>query len=189
MYWQVFVSENCVLAAGKYLLLDEETPILEDSTKMMEALAAATQPGRPVDARRLALVVIRTVSRERNYAIKPHVQLLVPPTFASVRDQIIPVKLAAEAAFLAIFSVVESENLVFDQYLADAGPELSPNMKRSMQDYFKRIATRLGAQARERKEAEGGQGGLGLSNDERDDEREIWSVGKVDLGEGVFADE
>ena len=59
-------------------------------------------------------------------------------------------------------------------------------MKRSMQDYFKRVATRLGNQARERKEAEGGQGGLGLSNDEREDEREIWSVGKVDLGESTF---
>jgi len=28
-----------------------------------------------------------------------------------------------------------------------------------------------------------------LSNDEREDEREIWSVGKVDLGEGAFGDE
>lgn len=178
-----------MLAAGKYLLLDDEIPVSEDNTKIIETLAEATQPGGPVDSRRLALVVIRTVSRKRNHAIKTHIHLLAPPIFASVRDQIIPVKLAAEAAFLAIFSVVESENVVFDQYLADAGPELSPNMKRSMQDYFKRVAMRLGSQARERKEAEGGQGGLGLSNDERDDEREIWSVGKVDLGEGAFSDE
>ncbi len=104
--------------------------------------------------------------------------------FASVRDQVIPVKLAAEAAFLAIFSVVESENAVFDNYISTA--ELNPTTKRSMQDYFKRVAMRLGNQARERKEAEGGQGALGLSNDEREDEREIWSVGKVDLGESSF---
>lgn len=58
-----------------------------------------------------------------------------------------------------------------------------------MQDYFRRVATRLGSQARERKEAEGGQGALGLSGDERDDEKEIWSVGKVDLGEGQFTGE
>ena len=57
-----------------------------------------------------------------------------------------------------------------------------------MQDYFKRVALRLGAQARDRREAEGGQGGLGLSGDERDDEREVWSVGKVDLGEEQFGD-
>lgn len=177
------------MAAGKYLLAAEGVVNFQASTKIVEALAAAIQPGSQVDSRRLALVVIRTVSRKHSEVIKPHLQLLAPPMFASVRDQVIPVKLAAEAAFLAIFSVVESENAVFDEYLAGAGPELSPNMRRSMQDYFKRVAMRLGAQARERKEAEGGQGGLGLSNDERDDEREIWSVGKVDLGVGGFGDD
>jgi hypothetical protein len=50
-----------------------------------------------------------------------------------------------------------------------------------MGDYFKRVALRLGSQARERREAEGGQGGLGLSNDEQEDEREIWSVGKIEV--------
>ena len=154
------------------------------SRSLLEALAGAVQSGNPVDTRRLSLVVIRTVSRNRNYIISPHLPLLAPAVFASVRDQVIPVKLAAEAAFLAIFSVEESENAVFDKYISAA--ELNPTMKRSMQDYFKRVATRLGNQARERKEAEGGQGGLGLSNDEREDEREIWSVGKVDLGESTF---
>lgn len=73
--------------------------------------------------------------------------------------------------------------------MAGAGASLNPTTKKSMQDYFKRVAVRLGGQARERKEAEGGQGGLGLSNDEKEDEREVWSVGKVDLGEGAFAQE
>ncbi len=84
---------------------------------------------------------------------------------------------------------MESENEVFDQYMASAGVGMNATTKRSMGDYFKRVALRLGAQARERKEAEGGQRGLGLSNDEREDEREIWSVGKVDLGEKAFGDE
>lgn len=106
-----------------------------------------------------------------------------------MRDPVIPVKLAAEAAFLNIFSVVEHEGKEFDEYMAGAGASLNPTTKRSMQDYFKRVAVRLGGQARERKEAEGGQGGLGLSNDEKEDEREVWSVGKVDLGEGAFAQE
>lgn len=96
---------------------------------------------------------------------------------------VIPVKLAAEAAFLEVFSVVESESAVFDEYMAGPGSGLPTGTKRSMQDYFKRVATRLGSQARERKEAEGGQGGLGLSGDEVDDEKEVWSVGKVDLGD------
>jgi hypothetical protein len=116
--------------------------------------------------------------------VRPHLPLLAPPVFASVRDTIIPIKLAAEAAFMALFNVVEDESRVFDKYIA--GQDLPPTQKRSMQDYFKRVALRLGNTARERKEAEGGQGGLGLSNDEAEDEREIWSIGKVDLGETAF---
>ena len=132
--------------------------------------------------------MVRTVSRIHNDVVKPHILLLAPPIFASVRDPVIPVKLTAEAAFLAVFSVVKEESTLFDKYMAGPGAQLPANTKRSMQDYFRRVATRLGSQARERREAEGGQGGLGLSGDERDDEREIWSVGKVDLGEGQFLD-
>jgi hypothetical protein len=116
--------------------------------------------------------------------VRPHLPLLAPPVFASVRDTIIPIKLAAEAAFMALFNVVEDESKVFDKYISSQ--ELPANQKRSMQDYFKRVALRLGNTARERKEAEGGLGGLGLSNDEAEDEREIWSIGKVDLGETAF---
>lgn len=155
----------------------------------MEALATAVKPGGPVDTRRLALVVIRTVSRTDSDLIDSNLSSLAPPIFESVRDPVIPVKLAAEAAFLSIFSVVDREADVFDEYISAAGGGLNSSVKRSMQDYFKRVAMRLGTQARERKEAEGGQGGLGLSNDEREDEREIWSVGKVDLGENAFSDE
>ena len=186
---QPFIVENCILAAGKYLLRTGDKAVFEIGKRIFETLASVVQPGNPADSRRLALVVIRTVSRQHSDVVRPHLSLLAPPIFASVRDPVIPIKLAAEAAFLSIFSVVESESIVFDKYMANGGPELNPNMKRSMSDYFKRVATRLGAQARERKEAEGGQGGLGLSGDETEDEREIWSVGKVDLGEGTFREE
>lgn len=186
---QPFVSDNCVLAAGKYLLTESANKSFETTKAIFEALASVIQPGNAVDTRRLALVVMRTVSRPHNELVRPHLALLAPPIFASVRDLVIPVKLAAEAAFLAIFSAVEEETAVFDKYLAGAGAGLPPNTKRSMQDYFKRVALRLASQARERMEAEGGQGGLNLSSDEKEDEREVWSVGKVDLGEGNFGDD
>jgi hypothetical protein len=103
---------------------------------------------------------------------------------------VIPVKLAAEASFLALFDVVEEEGKVFEKYMAsDAVSDMPTGQKRMMQDYFRRVVTRLAAQARERKEAEGGSGGLGLSGDEVEDEKEVWSVGKVDLGEGTFSEE
>ncbi|KAF2724324.1 ARM repeat-containing protein [Polychaeton citri CBS 116435] len=179
-----FISDNAVLAAGKWLLTESSAKTYESTTPIFEALAGVIPPGSPVDTRRLALVVIRTLARENNHLVRPQLPVLTPPIFASVRDIVIPVKLSAEAAFLAIFSVVEEESDVFDKYMAGLGAELQPGPKRSMQEYFKRIALRLSGQARERKEAEGGAGGLGLSNDEKEDEREVWSVGGVDLGEG-----
>ncbi|KAH6899624.1 armadillo-type protein [Thelonectria olida] len=182
----VFVADNTILATGKYLL--SPPPKSFESTKaIFEALAAVIQPGNPTDSRRLALVIIRTLSRNDMDMVRPHVSLLAPPIFASVRDPVIPVKLAAEAAFVELFSVADEESRVFDKFLTGPGAELPPNTKRSMGDYFKRVAMRLGNQARERREAEGGQGGLGLSNDEVEDEREIWSVGKVDVGADAFA--
>ncbi|KAL8938002.1 MAG: hypothetical protein Q9216_004130 [Gyalolechia sp. 2 TL-2023] len=171
----VSIADNSVLAAGKYLLSTVDHGNTEHTAPVFEALASAISPGNPVDTRRLSLVVVRTVSRTHHSAVRPHLHALAQPIFASVRDPVIPVKLAAEAAFLEIFSVVEHENKDFDKYTAGPGASLNPTTKRSMQDYFKRVAMRLGGQARERKEAEGGQGGLGLSNDEREDEREIWS--------------
>ncbi|OQO11515.1 hypothetical protein B0A48_03242 [Cryoendolithus antarcticus] len=182
-----FTASNCVLAAGKWLL-SPATEKSYDSTKpLFDALAQVIAPGAPVDTRRLALVVVRTVARNENDLVRPHLATLAPPIFASVRDMVIPVKLSAEAAFLAIFNVVDEESEVFDKYMAGpAGQALPPGPKRSMAEYFKRVALRLSGQAKERREAEGGQGGLGLSGDEREDEREIWSVGRVEMGEGVF---
>jgi hypothetical protein len=184
---QPFISDNSILAAGKYLLSEKSNKSFDHTKPIFEALAPVVEPGHPVDTRRLALVVLRTVSREHNELVRPHIPLLTPVVFASVRDPVIPVKLSAEAAFLSIFSVVDEESAVFDKYMAGPGKSLSPGQQRSMGDYFKRVAMRLAGQARERKEAEGGAGGLGLSSDEVEDEREIWSVGKVELGD-VFGD-
>jgi hypothetical protein len=184
---QPFISDNAVLAAGKYLLSEKSNKSFDHTKPLFEALAPIIEPGHPVDTRRLSLVVLRTVAREHNELVRPHIPLLVPVVFASVRDPVIPVKLSAEAAFLTIFSVVDEETAVFDKYMSGPGKTLSAGQQRSMGDYFKRVAMRLAGQARERKEAEGGAGGLGLSSDEVEDEREIWSVGKVELGD-VFGE-
>ncbi|KAI0855068.1 armadillo-type protein [Xylaria cubensis] len=184
----LFVADNTILATGKYLLSDSAKSF-ETTKPIFSALAAIIGPGNPSDSRRLALVVVRTVSRANMELVRPHLAVLAPPVFASVRDPVIPVKLAAEATFVELFGVVDEETAVFDRYMSGPGGELPANTKRSMQDYFKRVAVRLGQQARERREAEGGQGGLGLSNDEAEDEKEVWSVGAVEIGGGVFSQE
>lgn len=91
---------------------------------------------------------------------------------------IIPVKLSAEQAFIALFQVVNQGETVFEKYIAGVeGPQ-----KRSMSDYFKRVAVKLAAAEKERNEA--GGAGLGLNSDEDEDLREIMCVGRVDLESG-----
>lgn len=179
-----FIQHNAVLALGKYLLAPGTLADQDACQPLMEALGGAVQPPGDIDTRRLALVVVRTISRNGSDGVQPFLSILAPPVFASVRDPVIPIKLAAEAAFLQLFNVVDEESAVFDAYMVGPGKGLPMGQQRPMGDYFKRVALRLGAQARERREAEGGAGGLGLSSDEQEDEREVWSVGKVDLGEG-----
>ncbi|KAI4196960.1 MAG: hypothetical protein LQ350_006213 [Teloschistes chrysophthalmus] len=109
------IADNTVLAAGKYLLLDDNNISPEFSASIIDKLAGVIAPGGSVDTRRLALVVIRTVSRSQAKIIQPELHILAQPIFASVRDPVIPVKLAAEATFLEVFSVVEKENEEFDR--------------------------------------------------------------------------
>jgi hypothetical protein len=198
-----FIADNSILAAGKYLLQPhpDNGTTYEYTKPVFHALATVIPPGHPSDTRRLSLVVLRTVCRHNSTLVRPHLPLLAPPVFASVRDMVIPVKLSAEAAFLALFDVVESESAVFDKYISGPastsggdssgtgeGSALTAVQKKSMSDYFKRVALRLAGQARERIEAEGGsKGSLGLGSDEMEDEREVWAVGKVELG-SVFDD-
>lgn len=178
------ICDNAVLAAGKYLLAETSSKESEAIKPIMETLASSMMPGKSIDTRRLSLVVVRTVARQDNDLIRPFLPTLVPAVFAGVRDMVIPIKLAAEAAFLGLFSIVDEEGAVYEQYMATEGEKLQAGPKRSMNDYYKRVATRLAAQARERKEAEGGAGGLGLSSDEVEDEREVWSVGRVEIADG-----
>jgi len=167
-------------------LLNDAPKSFETTKPIFTTISTVIPPGNPVDSRRLALVLVRTMARTHPEMVRPHLGLLAPPVFASVRDMVIPVKLAAEAAFVQLFAVADEESKVFDKWLA-ATPDMPANVKRGMQDYFKRVALRLGAQVRERREAEGGEGGLGLSNDEQEDVKEIMAVGKVDVGD-IFSE-
>ncbi|KAL1837900.1 hypothetical protein VTJ49DRAFT_3267 [Mycothermus thermophilus] len=144
----VFVADNFVLATGKYLLSKESVPsrTFEATKPLFATLAKLTPPGNAADTRRLALVVVRTLARVHPDMVRPHLSLLAPPVFASVRDMVIPIKLAAEAAFVQLFAVADEESKVFDKWMASSGAELPPNVKRPMQDYFKRVTLRLGAQ-------------------------------------------
>ena len=103
-----------------------------------------------------------------------------------MRDPVIPVKLAAEAAFIALFRVADVETADFDDFMKEEGEGMTMQTKRGMSDYFKRVGMRLGAQVRERREAEGKGEGEAMEEEE-EDEREVWSVGRLEAGDKTFA--
>ncbi|KAK5098884.1 translational activator of GCN4 [Lithohypha guttulata] len=189
-----FIQHNAVLAVGKLLLVhpdDDDDTVVSDvsiARPLIEALASKIKQGNDIDTRRLSLVVVRTLARHHNSHIQPFASSLLLPIFQSLRDPVIPIKLAAEACFIQLFDVVESESVLFDKFMNsdEAKKDIPAPILRSVSEYMKRVGLKLGNQKREQKEAEGGvKGALGLASDEVEDEREVWSVGRVQV-EGTF---
>jgi hypothetical protein len=72
---QPYVSDNCTLAAGKYLLSDSTSKGFETVKGILEALATAIKgpASNSTDTKRLALVVVRTVARKHEeVGSQPH---------------------------------------------------------------------------------------------------------------------
>lgn len=174
------ISENGTVAMGKLLLGGELGEANE--AKVMETLATVTvaPPSSSTSTRRLALVVVRTVARINNAVVARHLDIIVPLVFASLRDRIIPIKLAAEKAYLAVFNLVEDEQgQMFDQWFTGkdkivtiTGTEIIPRL---VGDYTKRVALRLATAEREKISA--GGDAEEMFSDQFEDEKEVWKVG------------
>ncbi|ODQ53263.1 ARM repeat-containing protein [Saitoella complicata NRRL Y-17804] len=165
------VSENSVLAAGKYLLQEEIPKEAEQIESMLDTLAAAVTDSASgsTDSQRLSLVTITTLARKHYEMVEPHVQKLAPVMFSQLRTMVIPVKLAAEQAWIALFRMVADGEEHIDKYIAT----LQGTDARRIGDYSKRVASKLAAAERERIEAGGDRA------PEQEDLEEIMSVGGV----------
>lgn len=199
-----YISDNAVIAIGKLLLLQDEKlapgakqvseepfdipfPLLSDLVKQLSVTTLKPQ-SNSLDTRRLSLTVIRTAARQKDSIFKPHLDVIVPSVFACVRDTIIPIKLAAEKAYLGLFNLVEDSKLeIFTKWFDEVSSNGSTIdtvigtklQLRSIGDYTKRVAVRLAGVERERIAAGGDE--ETLFSDRFEDEREIWAVGGVDL--------
>ncbi|CAK7892363.1 eIF-2-alpha kinase activator Gcn1p [[Candida] anglica] len=197
-----YISDNATVAIGKLLLLKDQTkspvvrnPVVSETPfnipeslieKLMNQLSQnMLQPvSNSPDSRRLALVVVRTVARfQYESETKPFLDMLAPSVFTCIRDPIIPIRLAAEKAFLAIFNMIDDVALTdFNAWFEGKssftnaiGATIQP---RSIGDYTKRVGSRLASVERERIEA-GGDAET-MFSDRFEDETEVWAVGGVD---------
>lgn len=204
-----YFCENGLIAAGKLLLLEGETnspfsksdnvrrmELGEDAiAKLIQSLSVTMlQPkSASLDARRLSLVVVRTLARHKfKECIEPFLDILGPSVFSCLRDTVIPIKLASEKAYLAIFRLVEESDMAtfssWFEKVSSGSDQLtnatgSPVQLRSIGDYTKRVGKRLANVERDRI-AEGGDAEA-MFSDQFEDEREIWAVGGVELKENI----
>lgn len=202
----IYFAENGIVAAGKMLLLEGEVKspyskleaenpvsIGEENIKLLvDSLSKSMiQPvSNSTEARRLSLVVIRTLARFKlEECIKPFFDTLALSVFSCLRDPIIPIKLAAEKAYLAIFNLVDDTEMnMFNAWfssISDGKTSIdsingTTIQIRSIGDYTKRVGKRLANVERERIAA-GGDAET-MFSDRFEDENEIWAVGGVEIG-------
>mgnify|MGYP001157740740 CR=1 FL=1 len=203
-----YISDNILVAIGKFLLLENEvkspyskstdpdSPFEVGTDNMQKLITKLCQcmlapASNSLDSRRLSLIIIRTLARFKyDDCVKPYLDIIAPNCFSCVRDTIIPIKLAAEKAYLAIFNLVSDvDQNVFQAWLkAQEGKDISNSvgtslMQRSIAEYTKRVATRLAKVERERIEAGGDE--EAMFSDRFEDENEIWAIGGVDLNTDI----
>lgn len=198
----VYVSDNATLAIGKVLLLvgEKKSPVvkkvveadspfeLDDEnvsnlTKQLSLISVKPNSNSP-DTRRLSLVVIRTVARLKADLLRLYLDDLVPSIFVCIRDPVIPIKLAAEKAYIAIFDLVDDvKQTIFynwfegkQEFTSVTGTKI---VARSIGDYTKRVASRLATVERERITAGGDE--ETMFSDRFEDEAEVWAVGGIEI--------
>ncbi|SCU93510.1 LADA_0G03488g1_1 [Lachancea dasiensis] len=198
-----YVSDNALTAIGKLLLLVgekrspysvkvSETAFELDEEHVRSLIGILTRDmlrpsSNSQDSRRMSLVVVRTLARFKyEECIRPYHDELGPSVFSCLRDVIIPVKLAAEKAYLAIFNMVEEADLSsFEGWFSGLTGTTIENsvgdsiQLRSIGDYTKRVAKRLAGVERERIAAGGDL--ETVFSDRLEDESEIWAVGGVEM--------
>ncbi len=171
-----FIADNAILAAGKFLLNGSAEFKVERT--IYEALTSVLVPTKPADSRRFALLLTKVLARRDLDKVKPHFDILVQPIFGSVRDMVIPIKLAAEAAWMEIFDAVNNNDEAFNKWVGEQ-KDLDPTKGRSMKDYFKRVTLKLAKQKKEQIE----EGGWMQEEETKEDLKEIMKVGRVEMDE------
>lgn len=210
------ISENLVRAAGKYLLdtyspdpkseQDEEDKDIvklnfdyspEVISQFVQALSTVTvkSPSRTGEARRLSFVVIRTVARHKYslFCQEKSLDVLVPAIFGCVRESTIPVKLAAEKAFIQVLKLTDDLLLTagkegvapsiptFDKWYKHAVDDnvLSGAIPRSLSEFTKRVGQKLALAEVDRIQAGGDYSAV--YSDRIEDEMDVWAIGSPDL--------
>ncbi|KAF9921308.1 translational activator of GCN4, partial [Modicella reniformis] len=167
------VSTAAVLAIGKMIMNDAYQVDLDLMGELTRKLTLALSQELCVESKRLILVSIRAVARQSPWLVEPHLSQIVPQMMASVRERVIPIKLAAERALLFALQL-QKDDSVYQKYLGTIDTAAS----RALTDYHRRILSKLAANERARLEQLHGQ----EDPEAAEEDAEVYSVGGLNLG-------
>ncbi|ORY78643.1 armadillo-type protein [Protomyces lactucae-debilis] len=157
------VSDLAMLAVGKWLLNPRYHRDYQHVKQIMACLASCMQSPKSAstDTKRLALVDVNALARRYPEIVRPHAEVLLEPIFSTVRDPVLPVKLAGEQAFVNVLEMPAQETALLDGLLAKLE---HPAKTRSMGEYAKRVASKIAAAQNEKEAA-----GVPLRDDDMDE--------------------
>lgn len=167
------VSTAAVLAIGKMITNEAYQVDLELIEELIKKLSSAISQEVCIESRRLILVCIRAVARQSPWLVEPHLSHIVPQMMASVRERVIPIKLAAERALLFSFQLQKNDS-VYQKYLGTIDTAAS----KALVDYHRRILSKLAVNERTRLEQLHGQ----EDSEAIEEDAEVYAVGGLNLG-------
>ncbi|KAF9359136.1 translational activator of GCN4 [Mortierella sp. AD094] len=162
-----------VLAIGKMIVNEAYQVDQELVGELISKLSIVLSQDISIESKRLILVCIRAVARQAPWLVEPHLSQIVPVMMTSVRERVIPVKLAAERALL--FSLqLQKDDSVYQTYLGT----IDTTANKALTDYHRRILSKLALNERTRLEQLHGQ----EDPEAVEEDAEVYSVGGLNVG-------
>ncbi|KAF9273978.1 translational activator of GCN4 [Mortierella antarctica] len=131
-------STTAVVAIGKMITSEAYQVDQKLMGELIKKLAVHLILETNIESKRLILVCLRTVSRQAPWLVEPHLGTLVPLMMSSVRERVIPVKLATERALLFALQLQKDDG-AYQTYLGTINTVAS----KSLIDYNRRILSKL----------------------------------------------
>ncbi|KAF9957711.1 translational activator of GCN4, partial [Mortierella alpina] len=166
-------STAAVLAIGKMLTSEPYQVDQELIGELIKKLSQHLTQDINLESKRLILVSLRAVARQAPWLVEPHLAHVVPLMMASVRERVIPIKLAAERALLFALQL-QKDDSVYQAYLGS----IDTNASKTLTDYHRRILSKLAVNERTRLEQLHGQ----EDAEAIEEDSEVNSVGGLSLG-------
>ncbi|KAJ3106531.1 translational activator of GCN4 [Phlyctochytrium planicorne] len=137
------ITEAAVQSASILLTIPDYMEGDNAKTLILALMAVAKPDNTKVDARRMAVKVIKKVAKRDHSLIANLLPSIVPTLMLCVRDRVIPIKLASERALIYVFQLIDVEEGSVSPVLQAYLKGLDTSNSRTIGDYSRRVLAKL----------------------------------------------